>query len=216
MISIQNIVKIYNKGKTNECIALSGVSFDIQENEMVAIIGKSGSGKTTLLNLLSTIDTPTSGDIIIDDKNIGEMSDTERAKLRNLTLGIVVQDYALINHYSMLDNILLPTTAKKQPKDVKEKAKVLIEKLELGDIPLNKPVKKLSGGQKQRVAIARALINDPKIILADEPTGSIDAENSEKVINIFKQLKSEGKTIIIITHDKDIAESCDRIIELKK
>lgn len=217
MIRLENVSKIYNENGKNECKALTDVNLNINKNDFIAIVGKSGSGKTTLLNLLALIDNPTSGNVFLSDVNVNELSQNEKAKLRNKQIGIVVQDYALINHFSMLDNILLPTTLTKMSKEDKIKsASALIDSLDLADIPSKKPVKKLSGGQKQRVAIARALINNPDIILADEPTGSIDEEASEQVMDILKRLHKEGKTIIVITHDKDIANQCDRIIELKK
>lgn len=217
MIRLENVSKIYNENGKNECKALDNINLTINKNDFIAIVGKSGSGKTTLLNLLSLIDNPTSGNIFLSDVNVNDLPQNEKAKLRNTKIGMVVQDYALINHFSLLDNILLPTTLTKLSNEEKTNAaNALIEKLDLSDIPSKKPVKKLSGGQKQRVAIARALINNPDIILADEPTGSIDEEASEQVMAIFKQLHQEGKTIIVITHDKEIANQCERIIELKK
>lgn len=217
MIELINVTKIYNEGKKNECVALREVSFVIEDNEFVAIMGKSGAGKSTLLYLLGLIDTMTSGDIIINYRNTNNLNDSQKANIRNKELGIIMQDFALINNFSMLDNILLPISLDKgDKKDKIARAKALIDKLDLSDVPLNKPVKNLSGGQKQRVAIARALINEPNIILADEPTGSVDENAAWEVMEIFKSMHSEGKTIIIVTHDRDIANQCDRLIEIKK
>ncbi|MGI6702137.1 MAG: ABC transporter ATP-binding protein [Christensenellales bacterium] len=212
MIELKNITKIYGKG--DKLIrALNNVSFRVNDNEFLSIMGKSGAGKSTLLHLLACMDKPDEGTIIIDNEDLGKLKDSRLAEIRNKKIGIVLQEYGLINNFSIRDNIMLPCMiAKSKDKvDIEE----IIKKLDVNEA-IDKPVKKLSGGQKQRIAIARALINNPDIILADEPTGSLDEETEEEIMKIFFRLNKEGKTIILITHDKDIAAQTHRTILLKK
>lgn len=174
-------------------------------------MGKSASGKSTLLNLLGGLDTSTEGEIIVDGQVISNMSDTGLARFRNENVGIVLQDFGLIDDYSVLENIRLPLSVTKlKHKEQVEKCKDILTKMDLIDI-IKKPVKKLSGGQKQRVAIARAIINNPKILLADEPTGALDEETSAQIMNILLELgKEKNMTIIIVTHEATIADMCNR------
>ncbi len=215
MIEINNIIKKYNENKENECIAVNGVSLKINTGDFIAIMGKSGSGKSTLLHLIAGIDFPTSGEIKINGQKITGMKDSTLAEYRNKNIGIILQQFFLINECNVLDNIILPLnfTSMKR-KDKLKRATKLICQLDLEKY-VKKPVMQLSGGEKQRVAIARALINEPNLILADEPTGSLDEENSGIIMQMLQRInKKLGKTIMIITHDKDVANYCNRIITI--
>ncbi|MDY6328353.1 MAG: ABC transporter ATP-binding protein [Lachnospiraceae bacterium] len=214
MIRLININKTYNYKKANAFCALKGISLSINDGEMLAIVGKSGAGKSTLMHILGCIDDFESGDYFIDDINIKNISNGKKAKIRNEKIGIVMQDFALIEEYTVLENVIVPLLFDKSKKDKKKTAIKAIESVGIGDLT-NKPVNKLSGGQKQRVAIARAIVNDPVFILADEPTGALDSNTSLEIMQVFKDLNKLGKTIIIITHDKDVAQKCDRIVEMK-
>jgi putative ABC transport system ATP-binding protein len=218
MLKLKNIHKTYNYKKSNAFNALKGISLEINDGELVSIIGKSGSGKSTLLHVMGIIDTFESGEYTLDGIDIHSLSDAKSAELRNSKIGIVMQDFALIESYTVLENVLLPTyfansKAKKSGKNSKKKALELLKSVEM-DSMSGKEVKKLSGGQKQRVAIARAIVNEPSIILADEPTGALDSKTASEIMGVFKQLNQSGKTVIIITHDKGIAEQCSRQIEI--
>ena len=180
----------------------------------MAIIGKSGAGKSTLMHILGCIDDFESGDYLIDDINVKDISNGKKAEIRNKKIGIVMQDFALIEEYTVIENVMVPLLFDKSKKDKKKTAIKAIESVGIGDLT-NKAVNKLSGGQKQRVAIARAIVNDPVFILADEPTGALDSNTSLEIMQVFKDLNKLGKTIIIITHDKDVAQKCDRIVEMK-
>ncbi len=214
MIRLVNINKTYNYKKANAFCALKGINLSINDGEMLAIIGKSGAGKSTLMHILGCIDDFESGDYFIDDINVKDISNGKKAEIRNEKIGIVMQDFALIEEYTVLENVMVPLLFDKSKKDKKKTAIKAIESVGIGDLT-NKPVNKLSGGQKQRVAIARAIVNDPVFILADEPTGALDSNTSLEIMQVFKDLNKLGKTIIIITHDKDVAQKCDRIVEMK-
>lgn len=214
MIRLNNILKIYNPKKSNEFEALHGISAEIKDGEMVAIIGESGAGKSTLLHILACIDNYQDGEYYIDNKLIKKLSEREYAKIRNEKIGMVMQDFALVEEFTALQNVMIPLNfSVKKSKDKKEKAMSALKSVGIGELA-KKPCNKLSGGQKQRVAIARAIVNEPSVILADEPTGALDSKTSEEIINLFKKLNSEGKTVIIVTHDSKIAEQCGRIIEI--
>lgn len=211
-LELRNITKIY--GKNNENYALNDVSLSIEKGDFIAIMGPSGSGKSTLLNIIGCLDIPTSGEYIIDNFNVKELNNRKLANLRNSTFGFVVQYFALIDNKSVYDNVKLPLEyAKVKRKDKKEKVLSVLKSLNI-DMKLNNIPKELSGGQCQRVAIARALVNEPNIILADEPTGALDSVTGQEVINILKELNKSGKTIIIVTHDEKIAAQADRIIKI--
>lgn len=214
MIKLTNITKIYNPQKTNEFEALHGVSAEIKDGELVAIIGKSGAGKSTLLHILACIDSYQSGEYRIDDTLVKNLSERDYAKIRNEKLGIVMQDFALVEDFTALENVLIPLNfSKQQMKNKKEKALVALKNVGIEELA-KKPCNKLSGGQKQRVAIARAIVNEPSIILADEPTGVLDTKTSAEIMELFKELNSQGRTVIIVTHDMKIAEQCGRTIEI--
>lgn len=214
IIRLVNINKTYNYKKANVFCALKGINLSINDGEMLAIIGKSGAGKSTLMHILGCIDDFESGDYLIDDINVKDISNGKKAEIRNKKIGIVMQDFALIEEYTVIENVMVPLLFDKSKKDKKKTAIKAIESVGIGDLT-NKAVNKLSGGQKQRVAIARAIVNDPVFILADEPTGALDSNTSLEIMQVFKDLNKLGKTIIIITHDKDVAQKCDRIVEMK-
>ena len=200
--------------KANEYEALHGVSCEISDGEMVAIIGKSGAGKSTLLHILACIDSYQSGEYTIDGTLVKNLSEGQYAQIRNEKIGIVMQDFALVEDFSALENVLIPLDfAKKKIKNKKEKALEALKAVGMGDLS-KKPCNKLSGGQKQRVAIARAIVNEPAMILADEPTGALDTKTSAEIMELFKRLNKEGKTVVIVTHDPKVAEQCSRVIEV--
>ena len=214
MIEIKNLVKIYNKGKTNEFCALKGIDLSIEEGEMVAIIGKSGAGKSTLLHILAAIDSYDKGSYLVDGVSVGDLKEKERARFRNQKMGIVMQDYALIDEYTIEENVQIPLIfGKVKGNDVRrEKIMTALENVGLAELA-KKPVRQLSGGQKQRVAIARALVNNPTFLLADEPTGALDSKTSGEIMDVFEKLNQGGKTVIIVTHDMEVAARCGRVIE---
>lgn len=216
MIELKNLTKTYNKGKTNSFEALHGISMKIEDGELVAITGKSGAGKSTILHILAGIDTYEDGEYIVDGILVKGMSDKKLANFRNRQIGIVMQDYALVDDFTVIENVMLPLDFAKNrlPKKIRhEKAMAALAAVDMDSIA-KKPVFKLSGGQKQRVAIARALINEPSIILADEPTGALDSANADAIMQLFQRFHEEGKTVIIVTHDRELAEGCDRQIEI--
>lgn len=209
MITIKDLCKTYGKG--NAVVkALDGVNLTISDGEFIAVIGKSGSGKTTLLNLIGGLDTATSGNIIFDNEDITKMKDRVLADFRLRKIGFVFQFFDLIPELTAQENIVLPLRlAKKKAPDWQSIAKQLHIEDKLKSYP-----SELSGGQQQRVAIARALINNPKLILADEPTGALDSKTAAEIMELFRELNKDGHTVIIVTHDLEIAKQCDRIIEI--
>lgn len=215
MIEIKNLVKVYNKGKTNEFCALKGIGLSIEEGEMVAIIGKSGAGKSTLLHILAAIDSYDKGSYLVDGVSVGDLKEKDRARFRNQKIGIVMQDYALIDEYTIEENVQIPLIfGKVKGNDVRrEKIMTALKNVGLDELA-KKPVRQLSGGQKQRVAIARALVNNPAFLLADEPTGALDSKTSGEIMDVFEKLNQGGKTVIIVTHDMEVAARCGRVIEI--
>ena len=213
VIRLIDIKKSYSDGSLKTEV-LKGITLDIREGEMVAIMGSSGSGKSTLLNIMGCIDKATEGEYLLLDKDTGNLSHYELAQMRNKTIGFVFQSFNLLDDYSLIDNVALPLTYSTTFKgSMKNKSIEVLKSLGL-EKHLKKTPKELSGGEKQRVAIARALVNNPNIILADEPTGSLDKKTSEGIMNILKDINSKGKTVIIITHDSNIASHCNRILNL--
>ncbi|SDB54020.1 putative ABC transport system ATP-binding protein [Ruminococcaceae bacterium FB2012] len=213
MISITELTKTYNYKKSNAFTALNDIYLTIEDGEMIAVVGASGSGKSTLLNMIGCIDSAEKGKCVINGIDVNNLSENKRTEFRANNIGFVIQDFALIESYMVLDNILIPTYFVKKQKDTKKKALDLLKQLGLEDMK-NKTVSKLSGGQKQRVAIARALINEPSILLADEPTGSLDTKTSAEIMELFKSLNEQGRTVVIVTHDPKVAEQCGRVIEI--
>ncbi len=214
MIKVENIHKKYLLGKV-EVPVLKGVSFSIQDGEWIALLGSSGCGKTTLLNIIGTLESTDNGDVFIRDKAISSFKRKEKELFRNQKVGFIFQTYHLLPELTVLENVLLPATFA-NAKNAKPKAKELIEQVGLSHRIKHKPME-LSGGERQRAAIARALINNPEIILADEPTGNLDSKTGQEILNIFQKLKNDGfvKTIIMVTHDEKIAKLADKIIKLK-
>ena len=213
-VNIINARKSYYIGKM-EVPILHGIDIAIQRGEFLAIMGPSGSGKSTLMNLIGCLDLPTGGEIHVSGKDLSKLSEAELAHLRGQEIGFVFQTFNLVSRMSVLKNVELPTLANQKPGiDPGKRAKELIELVGLSDRMHHKPTE-LSGGQRQRVAIARALVNDPAIILADEPTGNLDTRTGEEIMKIFKDLNREGRTIIMITHDPEIAAHADRIVRVK-
>ena len=214
MITLTNIKKVYNPKKANEFEALHGVSCEIKDGELVAIIGKSGAGKSTLLHILACIDSYQDGEYKIDDTLVKGLSERKYARIRNEKIGMVMQDFALVEDFTALENVMIPLNfSKKKIKGKKEKALAALRSVGIEDLA-KKPCNKLSGGQKQRVAIARAIVNEPSMILADEPTGALDTKTSAEIMELFKTLNSQGRTVVIVTHDPKVAEQCQRVIEI--
>lgn len=212
MIKLENVTKVYNAKKRNKCTALTNVSLEVRDGELCAVMGKSGSGKTTLLHIIGVLDKFNRGSYMFDDIDVAECTESEVSKLRARKIGFVKQDFALIEDYTVVDNVMLPLYPI-SAKNKRKKALEAIKKLGISELA-NKAASQLSGGEKQRAAIARAIVNDPQIILADEPTGSLDSKTAADIMSIFKQLNTEGKTIMIVTHDKEIARQCNRCIEI--
>lgn len=214
IISMRNIWKTYQMG-TEELHALQDVSFEVKKNEYVAIIGPSGSGKSTLMNLIGCLDSPTKGEYWINGNQVAEMSDDELAHIRNKEVGFVFQTFNLLSRATALHNVELPLIyAGLRAAERHEKAMASLTAVELGDRVTHRP-NELSGGQRQRVAIARALVNHPSILLADEPTGALDSKTSIEIMHLFEKLHAEGNTIILVTHEPDIAERAHRVITIR-
>ncbi|MCL6558197.1 MAG: ABC transporter ATP-binding protein [Firmicutes bacterium] len=214
MIEVNHISKIYRNDQV-ETVALADISFKVEEGEFVAIMGPSGSGKSTLMYILGCLDTPTAGTYVLDGKEVGKLKDDEQAYIRNRKIGFVFQSYNLLPRLSALKNVMLPMTYGGIPKaERSERAAQLLGKVGLGDRLEHKP-SQLSGGQQQRVAIARALAMNPSIILADEPTGNLATAQGEQIMAIFQELNNQGHTIIMITHEQNIAAYAKRIIYIR-
>jgi len=214
IIHLEGIRKSYFMGK-QVLEVLKGVSLDIFKNEYVALMGPSGSGKSTLMNIIGCLDTPTAGKYILNDQDVSEMEDNALAEIRNKEIGFVFQQFNLLPRLTALENVALPLIyAGLNKKQRNEKAKHVLELVNLTDRSHHKP-NELSGGQSQRVAIARALVNDPSIILADEPTGNLDTKTSYEIMDIFEKINSAGNTVVLVTHEEDIAHRAKRVIRLR-
>lgn len=214
VIEIKDLTRVYQMGKT-EVRALNGVSFDVDKNEYIAIMGPSGSGKSTMMNMIGCLDTPTSGTYILNGHNVNELDDSELAQVRNSEIGFVFQTFNLLPRTDCLNNVELPLIyAGMKHSERKKQATETLQKVGLGDRLDHKP-NELSGGQRQRVAIARALVNNPSILLADEPTGNLDTKTGEEIMMLFEELHRAGNTIILVTHENDIANHARRIVRLR-
>ena len=214
IISVKDLRKTYIMG-ADTINALKSVSIDIYKNEYVALMGPSGSGKSTLMNLLGCLDTPSSGTYILNGTDVSQMTDSELAEVRNKEIGFVFQTFNLLPRMSSLENVALPLVYAGIKKTIRlEKATKVMEAVGLGERMMHKP-NELSGGQRQRVAVARALVNSPAIILADEPTGNLDTKTSIEIMGLFEQIHQQGNTVIVVTHEPDIAMHAHRIIRLR-
>ena len=213
MIEIKNLNKIYLKGKKNMVHALNNINLKIDDRETVAIIGESGAGKSTLLHIMSCIDN-FDGEYYLDNIDINKLSESKKSKLRSSKIGIVLQDFALIDDFTVFENVMTPLYFNKKIKDKKSSVMRALKKTGIASLK-SKKVSQLSGGQKQRVAISRALVTSPEYIFADEPTGSLDSKTSEEIVKMLFDLTRNGITIIIVTHNLDIANKCQRVIEIK-
>lgn len=214
LLELRNVTKIYGE-KESKVYGLRSVDFKLESGESVAVMGTSGSGKSTFLNVLGLIDLPTEGEYLIDGDLASNLSKSEQARLRNRFFGFVMQDFALIPHYTVERNVQIPldyTGASKEEK--REKVSHILETLHILDKRKAYPAQ-LSGGQKQRAAIARALVNEPGVLLCDEPTGALDSATSREIMEIFRKLNEEGKTIILVTHDRDAAAYCKRLVRIE-
>jgi|TARA_B100000242_G_C43043552_1_gene486962 putative ABC transport system ATP-binding protein len=214
LIRVKNLKKQFQIG--SEIVnAIKDISFEVNAGEFISIMGPSGSGKTTLMNIIGCLDTPTSGEYHLDDSEVSLLDDDELAAIRNRKIGFVFQSFHLLTRNTALKNVMLPLTyAGYDKSEATEKAKSVLDKVGLDDRINHKP-NELSGGQQQRVAIARALVNNPSIIFADEPTGNLDTKTGEEIMNLFKELHRNGQTIIVITHENEIADQTERIITVK-
>src|SRR5690554_5957379 len=214
IIETRNLSRIYVMGNT-EVRALQSVSISIDRGEYVAFMGPSGSGKSTLMNIIGCLDTPTSGTYMLNNQLVSEMTENELAEVRNKEIGFVFQTFNLLPRSTSLDNVALPLIyAGIRKRERSEKAQLALESVGLGDRIYHKP-NELSGGQRQRVAVARALINNPSIILADEPTGNLDTKTSIEIMNLIEEIHSKGNTIVLVTHEEDIAQHAHRIVRMR-
>lgn len=213
LVDIRDVYKIYNPGE-NEVHALDGVTLGIDHGEFIAIVGHSGSGKSTLMNMLGCLDTPSEGSYFLDGEDVSELTDDELSEIRNKEIGFVFQGFNLIPSLDAVENVELPLIYRGLPKDERRRlATEALERVGLGDRLRHRPMQ-MSGGQQQRVAIARAIAAKPPIILADEPTGNLDTKSGKDVMRILNELWQEGRTIILITHDNDIAQSAKRVVKI--
>lgn len=214
VIKLEDIRKSYYLGK-QELKVLKGITLEIHKNEYVALMGPSGSGKSTLMNILGCLDSPTGGRYILNNQDVSKMSDDELAEIRNIEIGFVFQQFNLLPRLTAAENVALPLIYYGAPKKERmERALAMLERVGLADRSHHKP-NELSGGQNQRVAIARALVNNPSIILADEPTGNLDSKTSVEIMNIFGKIQADGNTVVLVTHEEDIALYAQRVIRLK-
>lgn len=214
LIEVRDVYKIYNPGE-NQVNALDGVSITIDEGEFVAIIGQSGSGKSTLMNMLGLLDTPTHGEYYINGKLVDDLTDDQMSVIRNDEIGFIFQGFNLISSLSALENVELPLVYRGMPKqERREISQQALERVGLGSRIHHLPAE-MSGGQQQRVAVARAIAAKPPVILADEPTGNLDTKSTKEVMAILHELKDEGRTVIVITHDNEIAEEAERVIRIR-
>ena len=214
VIKIQNLTRFYTIGE--EVVrALNGINLSIQKNEYVALMGPSGSGKSTLMNIIGCLDTPTSGEYFLNGPNVAQLSDSELAAIRNKEIGFVFQTFNLLPRLTALQNVALPLVYAGIPEaDRLKKAKEVLEQVGLGNRMTHKP-NELSGGQRQRVAVARALVNHPSIILADEPTGNLDTKTSEEIMQLLDIIHQAGNTIVLVTHEEDIALRAKRVVRMR-
>lgn len=213
LLQVHQLTKTYGKKKKNEFTALQNVTFSVGKGEFVGIMGPSGSGKTTLLNILSTLDQPTGGEVVIDSTNLSAMNEDQLSDFRAQHLGFIFQDFNLLDNLTVFENISLPLSLQDvPPKEIEERVKTIAEKLDIAHILTHYPTE-ISGGQKQRTAIGRALIHEPKLILGDEPTGALDSKNAKNLLKTLSQLNEEQQiSIVMVTHDPKSASFCHRVL----
>ena len=214
MLKVKNMNKSFIN-QSDETVILMNVNLDIDHGDWYSIIGPSGTGKTTFLKCISGLLKPDGGEVLYEDSNIYKLSEQGRCNFRRTTIGFVFQDFKLLPYYSVLDNVCLPLIHDKPIKELHKKAEILLDKVGISKNLFSRLPEGLSGGEKQRVAIARALIGDPAILVCDEPTGNLDTENRNRIVQLLSNLKMDGQTIIVVTHDHDVANQSDYILELK-
>ena len=213
VIELKSVSKVYKSKGVDDVVALDELTLDIRRGEFAAVCGVSGSGKSTLLHIMGCLDKPTSGKVIVSGTDVSGLNDSELAKIRSERIGIVLQDFALIPYRTAYDNVMVPLYFSRNRKNIRKRIMESLEKTGVADLA-KREIRKMSGGQKQRVAIARALVNYPDIILADEPTGQLDTKTKKEIAELFKAINSEGVTIVVVTHDDELAKAADRIVRI--
>ena len=213
VIELKSVSKVYKSKGVDDVVALDDLTLDIRRGEFAAVCGVSGSGKSTLLHIMGCLDKPTSGKVIVSGTDVSGLNDSELAKIRSERIGIVLQDFALIPYRTAYDNVMVPLYFSRNRKNIRKRIMESLEKTGVADLA-KREIRKMSGGQKQRVAIARALVNYPDIILADEPTGQLDTKTKKEIAELFKAINSEGVTIVVVTHDDELAKTADRIVRI--
>ena len=213
VIELKSVSKVYKSKGVDDVVALDELTLDIRRGEFAAVCGVSGSGKSTLLHIMGCLDKPTSGKVIVSGTDVSGLNDSELSKIRSERIGIVLQDFALIPYRTAYDNVVVPLYFSRNRKNIRKRIMESLEKTGVADLA-KREICKMSGGQKQRVAIARALVNYPDIILADEPTGQLDTKTKKEIAELFKAINSEGVTIVVVTHDDELAKAADRIVRI--
>ena len=213
VIELKSVSKVYKSKGVDDVVALDDLTLDIRRGEFAAVCGVSGSGKSTLLHIMGCLDKPTSGKVIVSGTDVSGLNDSELAKIRSERIGIVLQEFALIPYRTAYDNVMVPLYFSRNRKNIRKRIMESLEKTGVADLA-KREIRKMSGGQKQRVAIARALVNYPDIILADEPTGQLDSKTKKEIADLFKAINSEGVTIVVVTHDDELAKAADRIVRI--
>ena len=212
-IELKSVTKVYRSKGVEDVVALDDLTLEVRKGEFVAVCGVSGSGKSTLLHIIGCLDQPTSGTVLISGTDVSGLSDSALAKIRNDKIGIVLQDFALIPYRTAYDNVMVPLYFSKNKKNAHKRIMESLEKTGVAALA-RREIRKMSGGQKQRVAIARALVNNPDIILADEPTGQLDSKTKKEIADLFKTINAEGRTIVVVTHDDELARTADRVVRI--
>ena len=212
-IELKSVTKVYRSKGVEDVVALTDLTLEVRKGEFIAVCGVSGSGKSTLLHIIGCLDQPTSGTVLISGTDVSGLSDSALAKIRNDKIGIVLQDFALIPYRTAYDNVMVPLYFSKNKKNAHKRIMESLEKTGVAALA-KREIRKMSGGQKQRVAIARALVNNPDIILADEPTGQLDSKTKKEIADLFKTINSEGRTIVVVTHDDELAKTADRVVRI--